>query len=128
MSADRPEFSAPALCAERDPEIWFPRKGGTTLPAKRICNGDGGRPPCPAREECLAWALAHNEAGVWGGKSERERKRLRARPAAPPPECGTTAGYKLHLKRQEPPCPECWQANSDYCREYRRRQQRRGAA
>lgn len=82
MSLDRPDFSAPALCAEADPELWFPEKGGTTLPAKRICNGDEVHPPCPAREECLEWALAHNEAGVWGGKSQLERYWMRRRQTA----------------------------------------------
>lgn len=59
------------LCAEVDPDMWFPEKGGTTHEAKRIC----GR--CPIRAECLEGALARGERfGVWGGLSERERRRL----------------------------------------------------
>jgi hypothetical protein len=121
-----PRFSVPARCADEDPELWFPDKASTSAPAKRICNGDDDRPPCAAREECLAWALAHTEAGVWGGRSERQRKAMRVYQAGLPPQCGSTGGYRQHLKRKETPCEPCRQANAEYCRNYRRT--RRGAA
>lgn len=61
-----------ALCAETDPEAFFPEKGGSTREAKRICMG------CEVRDECLEYALAHDERfGIWGGLSERERRRLK---------------------------------------------------
>jgi WhiB family transcriptional regulator, redox-sensing transcriptional regulator len=61
-----------ALCAQTDPEAFFPEKGGSTREAKRICSG------CEVRAECLEYALAHDERfGIWGGLSERERRRLR---------------------------------------------------
>jgi WhiB family redox-sensing transcriptional regulator len=61
-----------ALCAQTDPEAFFPEKGGSTREAKRICAG------CDVRAECLEYALAHDERfGIWGGLSERERRRLR---------------------------------------------------
>ncbi len=61
-----------ALCAQTDPEAFFPEKGGSTREAKRICSG------CDVRAECLEYALAHDERfGIWGGLSERERRRLR---------------------------------------------------
>jgi WhiB family redox-sensing transcriptional regulator len=61
-----------ALCAQTDPEAFFPEKGGSTREAKRICAG------CEVRAECLEYALAHDERfGIWGGLSERERRRLR---------------------------------------------------
>ncbi len=61
-----------ALCAETDPEAFFPEKGGSTREAKRICLG------CEVRDECLEYALAHDERfGIWGGLSERERRRLK---------------------------------------------------
>ena len=64
-----------SLCAQTDPEAFFPEKGGSTREAKRICSG------CEVRAECLDYALAHDERfGIWGGLSERERRRLR-RPA-----------------------------------------------
>jgi WhiB family redox-sensing transcriptional regulator len=61
-----------ALCAETDPEAFFPEKGGSTREAKRVCVG------CSVRMECLEFALANDERfGIWGGLSERERRRLR---------------------------------------------------
>jgi WhiB family redox-sensing transcriptional regulator len=61
-----------ALCAETDPEAFFPEKGGSTREAKRVCTG------CEVRAECLEFALASDERfGIWGGLSERERRRLR---------------------------------------------------
>ncbi len=65
-----------ALCAETDPEAFFPEKGGSTREAKKICTG------CEVRAECLEFALANDERfGIWGGLSERERRRLRRRTA-----------------------------------------------
>ena len=76
-----PEWPAPAadeawrldaLCAETDPEAFFPEKGGSTREAKRVCTG------CSVRTECLEFALANDERfGIWGGLSERERRRVR---------------------------------------------------
>lgn len=63
-----------ALCAQTDPEAFFPEKGGSTREAKRICQG------CEVRSECLEYALAHDERfGIWGGLSERERRKLKKR-------------------------------------------------
>ncbi|WP_182346211.1 WhiB family transcriptional regulator [Tomitella gaofuii] len=61
-----------ALCAQTDPEAFFPEKGGSTREAKRICQS------CEVRAECLEYALEHDERfGIWGGLSERERRRLK---------------------------------------------------
>ncbi len=61
-----------ALCAQTDPEAFFPEKGGSTREAKRICQG------CEVRDACLEYALANDERfGIWGGLSERERRRLK---------------------------------------------------
>jgi WhiB family redox-sensing transcriptional regulator len=61
-----------ALCAETDPEAFFPEKGGSTREAKRVCAG------CPVRMQCLEYALGNDERfGIWGGLSERERRRIR---------------------------------------------------
>lgn len=66
-----------ALCSTMNADAWFPPKSGTNNPAKRICNGFGGRPPCPVRDECLSYALKYNEEfGVWGGLGEKERRHL----------------------------------------------------
>ena len=63
-----------ALCSQTDPEAFFPEKGGSTREAKKICTG------CEVRAECLEYALQHDERfGIWGGLSERERRRLKRR-------------------------------------------------
>jgi WhiB family transcriptional regulator, redox-sensing transcriptional regulator len=75
MPAITPEddlWQEKALCAQTDPEAFFPEKGGSTREAKRICLG------CEVRDACLDYALANDERfGIWGGLSERERRRLK---------------------------------------------------
>ncbi|MBV8541945.1 MAG: WhiB family transcriptional regulator [Pseudonocardiales bacterium] len=69
---DQQGWQERALCAQTDPEAFFPEKGGSTREAKRICAG------CEVRAECLEYALAFDERfGIWGGLSERERRRLK---------------------------------------------------
>jgi WhiB family redox-sensing transcriptional regulator len=66
------EWSARAVCSQTDPEAFYPEKGGSTKDAKKVCQG------CPVQKKCLQWALDHDERyGVWGGLSERERRRLK---------------------------------------------------
>ena len=63
-----------ALCAQTDPEAFFPEKGGSTREAKKVCTS------CDVRAECLDYALANDERfGIWGGLSERERRKLKRR-------------------------------------------------
>jgi WhiB family redox-sensing transcriptional regulator len=72
--AEEQEWQERALCAQTDPEAFFPEKGGSTREAKRICQG------CEVKDECLEYALAHDERfGIWGGLSERERRKLKKR-------------------------------------------------
>ena len=60
-----------ALCAQTDPESFYPEKGASTREAKKVCHS------CEVRAECLDEALANNERfGIWGGLSERERRKL----------------------------------------------------
>ena len=81
-----PVWFASAACRGMDPDEFHP---GPNEPARRrhslaICNGaeatltDPEVPACPVRAECLDHALAANyEAGIWGGATERERRRIR---------------------------------------------------
>ncbi|MDO5661987.1 MAG: WhiB family transcriptional regulator [Brachybacterium sp.] len=63
-----------ALCAQTDPEAFFPEKGGSTREAKKVCVS------CDVRAECLEYALQNDERfGIWGGLSERERRKLKRR-------------------------------------------------
>ncbi|MEY4457453.1 MAG: WhiB family transcriptional regulator [Microbacteriaceae bacterium] len=67
-------WQADALCSQTDPEAFFPEKGGSTRDAKRICSS------CSVKSECLEYALENDERfGIWGGLSERERRRFRRR-------------------------------------------------
>jgi WhiB family redox-sensing transcriptional regulator len=71
---DAQSWQEQALCAETDPEAFFPEKGGSTREAKKICTG------CEVKAQCLEYALSNDERfGIWGGLSERERRRLRRR-------------------------------------------------
>ncbi|OLT42076.1 WhiB family transcriptional regulator [Saccharomonospora sp. CUA-673] len=71
---DEQDWQERALCAQTDPEAFFPEKGGSTREAKRICQG------CEVKDDCLEYALAHDERfGIWGGLSERERRKLKKR-------------------------------------------------
>lgn len=76
--AERDEdWRSRAICAQTDPEMFFPEKGGSTREAKRVCL------TCPVRNECLIWALDTKERwGIWGGLSERERRKLERRQRA----------------------------------------------
>ena len=72
--SDALAWQAEALCAQTDPEAFFPEKGGSTRDAKRICSG------CEVKAQCLDYALENDERfGIWGGLSERERRKLKKR-------------------------------------------------
>jgi WhiB family redox-sensing transcriptional regulator len=61
-----------ANCLGVDPDLFFPERGASTREAKEVCRG------CVVRNECLEYALVNGEKfGIWGGLSERERRRLR---------------------------------------------------
>jgi WhiB family redox-sensing transcriptional regulator len=61
-----------ANCLGVDPDLFFPERGASTREAKEVCQG------CVVREDCLEYALQNGEKfGIWGGMSERERRRIR---------------------------------------------------
>jgi WhiB family redox-sensing transcriptional regulator len=65
-------WQAQANCMGVDPDLFFPERGASTREAKEVCRG------CVVREDCLEYALGSGEKfGIWGGMSERERRRLR---------------------------------------------------
>lgn len=69
-------WMAHAECRGSDPEMFFPGRGEDTGDAKQVCA------VCPVRSDCLEYAMARGEKfGVWGGLSEKERRRLRSRRA-----------------------------------------------
>ena len=72
FDADDRAWMLEAKCLDADPEAFFPEKGGSTREAKRICSA------CPVRNDCLDHALENDERfGIWGGFSERERRRAK---------------------------------------------------
>jgi WhiB family redox-sensing transcriptional regulator len=79
---DRQDWRRQAVCAEVDPELFFPEKNdthGRASAAKKVCAR------CPVAIECALDAMARDEKyGTWGGMSERQRRTARrdARKAA----------------------------------------------
>lgn len=72
MELDDLAWQEYANCLGVDPDLFFPERGASTREAKEVCRG------CVVRQECLEYALRHAEKfGIWGGMSERERRRLR---------------------------------------------------
>jgi WhiB family redox-sensing transcriptional regulator len=77
-----PEFmagTARAVCADEDPELWFPISDDTEAieQAKSLCAA------CPLLRPCTAWALTHAVHGVWGGLTESDRARLQRQHGLP---------------------------------------------
>jgi len=63
-----------AACRGSDLGVFFPERGETAGPARRVCAA------CPVRQPCLDYAITNRIAyGVWGGLTERERRALRSR-------------------------------------------------
>lgn len=69
---DEPTWHDFANCLGVDPDLFFPERGASTKEAKEVCRG------CVVRDDCLEYALQNGEKfGIWGGMSERERRRIR---------------------------------------------------
>ncbi len=67
-----PSWYARAACRGMDPNLFFPGRGESNSEALTVCRS------CPVRFDCLEQALGSDERlGIWGGLSERERRRLR---------------------------------------------------
>lgn len=95
-----------AACRGSDPNVFFPGTGESTRPAQEICA------TCPVRAECLAYALKSGEKfGIFGGLSERQRRKLR-RDERKRAACGTDSGYYGHRYRSTDPCPDCLRAHA----------------
>ena len=111
-----------ALCAGQDLSLFFPESGVGSAGLK-ICA------KCPAKDECLEYALKHEEFGIYGGTTAAERKKMRKRlniqlidpmtlsiRIPDHPFCGTEYGYqRAHRRaRQGYPsvkCDECLMAH-----------------
>ena len=60
-----------AVCAQTDPDLFFPEKGVNCHAAKQLCRS------CVHVTDCLTWALHYSVDGVWGATTPRERIELR---------------------------------------------------
>jgi WhiB family redox-sensing transcriptional regulator len=68
-------------CRQEDPELFFPI-GTTGAAAVQIEKAQAVCRRCPVTQTCLSWALeTGQDAGVWGGSTEEERRSLRRRNA-----------------------------------------------
>lgn len=122
------EWMVDANCLCLDTDLFFPARGQDTRFAKSICRA------CDVQVECLAYALNNGEHhGIWGGMSERDRRRIRRTRAVnatgpiPPPselqrhEHGSDYGYQRHRHFGTEPCAECCSAHAaaNYDRKHR---------
>lgn len=71
-----PYFDGTQVCAQVDPELFYPEKGGSTRDAKKVCAGCEFLNPC-RRYAITTYINGHPILGVWGGTSERDRRALR---------------------------------------------------
>ena len=112
----RPDWRDDAACRDADPELFFPDGGDRSArahvkTAKLICRS------CPVGVTCLSWALATGqEAGIWGGLTEDERRRLHrrgrgSRPAAYSPRPAAYSpseeGHDQSPGRTDRPARQC---------------------
>lgn len=68
---DTTDWMATGNCADKPPSLFFPSDGVGVEVARRVCED------CPVKAQCLEYALTNRiDHGVWGGTSERERRRL----------------------------------------------------
>lgn len=125
-----------ARCRGMDPNIFMPDLGAPTEPIKEICNGKQirvfnrarqvyetvGDPPCPVRDECLAYALElpGKVVGIFGGTSEKERRAMRSEfrmdGAVKRIPHGTLNGYKAEWRFGLEHCDACLAANAETTR------------
>ncbi len=67
-----PEFDGSQVCAQTDPDLWFPTSEKQTgRLAKNLCRS------CPWVISCLEYSLRHEVVGIWGATTERERVQMR---------------------------------------------------
>lgn len=72
MTEDR--WQERAACRNMDTDLFFPGRGESVEEARAVCAG------CDVQEECLAWALRIGARdGIWGGTTERDRRRMGSR-------------------------------------------------
>lgn len=129
LGFEHPRWMRDGNCHHMDTNVFFPGRGANAAnrAAKAICVG------CPVRETCLDYALDNGiQHGIWGGKSERERRAMRNGPRRyglaiqNVARCGTPSGYEKHRREHTLICAACREAKANYNKGLRNA--RRGAA
>lgn len=115
-----------AACKGMDTNLFFPERGQNELirAALAVCDR------CTVRQECFDYChMSGIRVGVWGGLSERGRRRITDKPhklARGGLAHGTNRGYQAHIRDQSEPCPACREAHRAY--QARMKAERRGDA
>lgn len=101
-----------------DPDKWFSTVSKDQAEAVKICNR------CPFRDECRQYALDNDVRwGVWGGLTERDRRRIKRQTVRDEVEgqepCGTDRALRIHRNRGET-CALCQEAHEERLLAHRR--------
>jgi transcription factor WhiB len=97
-------WAARAACRGLDPELFFPARGQAVDSAKTVCAA------CPVTTECAEYAATiHQNRGIWGGLSERQRRRQEPphKPRKLPSRHGTDSRYARGCR-----CDRCTEAHA----------------
>lgn len=80
-------FMRQGNCQGMDTNLFFPYKGESAREALQACNGSDTKPECPVKAQCLEYALTLPTVcvGIWGGTTQRDRRRIRADRTPPQP-------------------------------------------
>ena len=107
---DAEAWRANAACRGLSPQLMFTERAEGTAQAKALCA------TCPVKAECLEAGM-NEHFGIWGGLSEKQRKKLRNPVRAAVAAHGTISGWDRHKRNHERPCDECREAANAYQRE-----------
>lgn len=107
-------WKADAACRGMDTNLFFPERGQTHIvrAALAVCER------CTVRQECFDYCrLSGLRVGIWGGLSERARRRIIDKPLKIQrggSSHGTNRGYQAHIREQSEPCIACREAHRAY--------------
>lgn len=116
--SDELHWMTEALCTQVPADVFFPEKGQSADDALMICED------CSVQFDCLQYAVETGQRfGIWGGMTERERRKIRRTPAKRSLKAphGTSARYRQHHRDNERACTACRDAEKLRRQELRER-------